>query len=153
MVLVAFTSGPWTWSVILCSQQFIEYSHSISKSIYVYYMVRGLLVVAMIVTLIAIFAHSIKFILKRRVKMNWCYRVLWSSPVTLIENIAMWWWQALGCIGTSSADTTVMWGVECRYSIFHSLRRPRGVQVYQIQDSRNVDKIQGQMGVNLLVKG
>lgn len=46
------------------------------KNIYVYYMVRGLLIVAMIVTLIAIFAHSIKFILKKGVEMNWCYRVL-----------------------------------------------------------------------------
>jgi len=49
-------------------------------------LVRGLLIVAMIVTLIAIFAHSIKFILKRGRNVD---AGIVKPPVALIENIAM----------------------------------------------------------------
>ncbi|MBC7118929.1 MAG: hypothetical protein H5T36_00595 [Methanobacteriaceae archaeon] len=44
--------------------------------------------------------------------------------------------------------------MECQYSIFQSLAiNPQRVQVYQIQDSKNIDKIHGQIGMtNYLVK-
>jgi len=63
----------WFWSLSQAALNLINYIMLSTvyrifpfhfKNIYIYYMFRGLLIVAMLVTLTAIFGHSLKFILK-----------------------------------------------------------------------------------------